>query len=118
MRHLETPDRQRCAAAARPVPDGGGDQGKALDSRRHGDRRASGRPAGGLAALSDAAGEFTGALNLLVDITAARRRDEFLAHARRCRRLARTINDPETVAALQRMGEEYETTAAELAASA
>ena len=68
--------------------------------------------------LFDAEGEFTGALNLLVDITAARRRDEFLAHARRCRRLARTINDPETVAALQRMGEEYETTAAELAASA
>ena len=37
--------------------------------------------------LFDAEGEFTGALNLLVDITAARRRDEFLAHARRCRRL-------------------------------
>ena len=68
--------------------------------------------------LFDAAGEFTGALNLLVDITAARRRDEFLAHARRCRRLSRTINDPETLAALQHMAEEYELTAAELAASA
>ncbi len=59
--------------------------------------------------LFDASGKFTGAVNLLVDITAARRRDEFLAHAQRCRRLARTINDPETIAALQRMGEEYET---------
>jgi PAS domain-containing protein len=68
--------------------------------------------------LFDAAGEFTGALNLLVDITATRRRDEFLAHARRCRRLCRTINDPETLAALQHMAEEYELTAAELAASA
>ena len=68
--------------------------------------------------LFDAEGEFTGALNLLVDITAARRRDEFLAHARRCRGLARTISDPETVAALKHMAEEYELTAAELAASA
>lgn len=68
--------------------------------------------------LFDASGEFTGAVNLLVDITSARRRDEFLAHARRCRRLARSINDPETIAALQRMAEEYELTAAELAASA
>ena len=68
--------------------------------------------------LFDAEGEFTGALNLLVDITAARRRDEFLAHARRCRRLARTIADPETIAALRDMAEQYELTAAELAASA
>jgi hypothetical protein len=68
--------------------------------------------------LFDAEGEFTGALNLLVDITAARRRDEFLAHARRCRKLSHTINDPETVAALKHMAEEYELTAAELAASA
>jgi PAS domain-containing protein len=68
--------------------------------------------------LFDASGQCTGAVNLLVDVTAARRRDEFLAHARRCRRLARTINDPETIAALQRMAEEYELTAAELAASA
>lgn len=68
--------------------------------------------------LFDAVGEFTGALNLLVDITSARRRDEFLAHARRCRKLSRTINDPETVAALKHMAEEYELTAAELAASA
>lgn len=66
--------------------------------------------------LFDASGEFTGAVSLLVDITAARRRDEFLAHARRCRRLSRTINDPETIANVQRMAQEYELTAAELAA--
>ncbi len=68
--------------------------------------------------LFDASGEFTGALDLLVDITAAWRRDEFLAHARRCRTLARTISDPEGIAAVQRMAEEYELTAAELGASA
>lgn len=68
--------------------------------------------------LFDAEGEFTGALNLLVDISAARRRDEFLAHARRSRRLARTIADPETITALTHMAEQYELSAAELAASA
>jgi PAS domain-containing protein len=68
--------------------------------------------------LFDASGALTGAVNLLVDITAARRRDEFLAHAQRCRRLARAINDPDTVAAMRRMAQEYELTAAELAASA
>jgi len=67
--------------------------------------------------LFDASGEFTGALDLLVDVTAARRRDEFLAHARRCRRLGRTITDPETIAALRHMAEQYELAAAELAAS-
>jgi len=68
--------------------------------------------------LFDASGRCTGAVNLLVDITAARRRDEFLAHARRCRRLALTVSDPATIAALQRMAEQYELTAAELIASA
>jgi PAS domain S-box-containing protein len=67
--------------------------------------------------LFDASGEFTGAVNLLIDITAARRRDEFLAHARRCRTLLRTINDPETMASLQHMADEYELAAAELAAA-
>ncbi len=68
--------------------------------------------------LFDASGHCTGAVNLLVDITAARRRDEFLAHARRCRRLALTVSDPGAIAALQRMADEYELTAAELTASA
>jgi PAS domain S-box-containing protein len=66
--------------------------------------------------LFDAAGEFTGAINVLEDITAVRRRDEFLAHAGRCRRLARQITDRQTITALQRMAEEYEGQAAELAA--
>jgi len=66
--------------------------------------------------LFDATGQFTGAINVLEDITAVRRRDEFLAHARRCRRLARQINDRQTITALQHMAEEYETQAAELAA--
>jgi len=66
--------------------------------------------------LFDAAGEFTGAINVLEDITAARRRDEFLAHARRCRRLSRQITDHQTIKALQHMAKQYEEQAAELAA--
>jgi PAS domain-containing protein len=66
--------------------------------------------------LFDAMGQFTGAINLLEDITSVRRRDEFLAHARRCRRLARQISDRQTITALQHMAEEYEEQAAELAA--
>lgn len=65
--------------------------------------------------LFDAEGELTGAVNLLEDITAARKRDEFLAHARRCRRFARAISDPGTIAAFQRMAGEYEAMAADLA---
>lgn len=65
--------------------------------------------------LFDAEGEFAGAVNLLVDITAARKRDEFLAHARRCRRMSRSINDQETIAVLERMAGEYEAMAADLA---
>lgn len=64
--------------------------------------------------LFDAAGQFTGAINVLEDITAARRRDDFLAHARRCRRLSRQINDRQTISALQHMAEEYEAQAADL----
>lgn len=66
--------------------------------------------------LFDAAGQFTGAINVLEDITAVRRRDEFLAHARRCHRLARQINDRQTITALQQMAMQYEAQAAELAA--
>lgn len=66
--------------------------------------------------LFDAVGQFTGAINVLEDITAARRRDEFLAHAQRCRRLSRQINDRQTITALQHMAEQYESQAAELAA--
>jgi PAS domain S-box-containing protein len=64
--------------------------------------------------LFDAEGELAGAVNLLVDVTAARRRDEFLAHARRSRRLSRSINDPVTIAALERMAGAYEAMAADL----
>lgn len=64
--------------------------------------------------LFDAEGEFTGAVNLLVDVSAERRRAEFLAHARRSRRLSRSINDPVTIAALERMARAYEAMAADL----
>ncbi len=66
--------------------------------------------------LFDAAGRFTGAINLLEDITAARRRADFLAHAGRCRRLARQITDHQTITALQHMARQYEEQAADLAA--
>lgn len=67
--------------------------------------------------LFDAAGTFSGAVNLLVDITAARQRHHFLEQARRCRRLRGAIGDPQTVEVLDRMAAEYELKARELARS-
>jgi PAS domain S-box-containing protein len=64
--------------------------------------------------LFDADGLFTGAVNLLVDIS-DRKRSEYLAdQAKRCRRLADTIGDKHTVATLKRMADEYDARAGEI----
>ena len=63
--------------------------------------------------LFDDEGEFIGAVNVLEDITVVR--DQLLARARRCRRLARGINDSEAAAALEHMAAECEGAALELA---
>jgi PAS domain-containing protein len=58
--------------------------------------------------IFDANGAFVGAVNLFVDIGDLKRADYLTAQATRCRRLARTIGDAETVATLCRMAAEYE----------
>ena len=55
----------------------------------------------------DAAGLFIGAVNLLVDITGLPEREQYLHEARRCRRLARTVSDLQTIASLETMAQEY-----------
>jgi PAS domain-containing protein len=61
----------------------------------------------------DAAGAFIGAVNLLVDITGWPEREHWLQEARRCRRLARTVSDLQTIASLESMATEYEAKARE-----
>jgi PAS domain S-box-containing protein len=65
--------------------------------------------------LFDEAGEFAGAVNMLVDISDRKRAGFLFEQAKRCRRLARTIGDTATIATLSRMAEEYDAKASELA---
>ena len=51
---------------------------------------------------------YTGAVNLLLDITADQQRHYFLEQARRCRRLVGAVNDLQTIRSLERMAIEYE----------
>jgi PAS domain S-box-containing protein len=65
--------------------------------------------------IFDEAGEFTGAVNMLVDVSDRRSADYLAAQAARCRRLAGTIGDRATVETLSRMASEYEKQADQLA---
>lgn len=56
----------------------------------------------------DAAGVFVGAVNLLVDITGWPEREQCLREARRCRRLARSVSDSQTIECLEAMAQEHE----------
>jgi PAS domain S-box-containing protein len=62
--------------------------------------------------IFDAQGKFRGAVNILEDVTDEVRAEDFRAQARRCRRLANGIDDPEVHETLNRMAEEYDTKAA------
>jgi PAS domain S-box-containing protein len=64
--------------------------------------------------IFDEAGNFTGAVNMLVDISDRKSADYLSAQAKRCRRLAGTIGDRATVETLSRMANEYEERAGEL----
>jgi PAS domain S-box-containing protein len=64
--------------------------------------------------IFDADGAFAGAVNLLLDISDRKRGDYLCAQAKRCRRLAATIGDRNTVATLSRMADEYEAEADQL----
>jgi len=57
--------------------------------------------------IVDKAGRFLGAVNILEDITDEVRAEDFLAQARRCRRLAQSVNDEQAAITLSRMADEY-----------
>ena len=64
--------------------------------------------------LFDASGSLTGAVNLLVDVTAEQGR-ELRVQAERCRRLAKSVNDSQASRVLDDMAIGYESSAASLA---
>jgi PAS domain S-box-containing protein len=53
-------------------------------------------------------GEVLGAVNLLLDITDLRQSEYLKTQAQRCRRLAQSVSDPQTVSTLTLMAAEYE----------
>lgn len=53
-------------------------------------------------------GSFYGAVNMLIDVTEQRQAASLRAQAERCRRLARSVGDWQTVDALTSLAEEYE----------
>ncbi len=65
--------------------------------------------------LFDEQGNFSGAVNLLVDISDRKQADYLSAQAARCRRLAKTLGDATTIETLSRMAEEYQARAEALA---
>lgn len=56
----------------------------------------------------DANGNFAGAINLLLDVTDERKLETLRTQAERCRRLAGSIGDRQTVDALTSMAAEYD----------
>jgi PAS domain S-box-containing protein len=64
--------------------------------------------------IFDANGVFKGAINILEDLTDDVRAQDFLAQARRCRRLAGNVGDVQVADTLIRLAEEYEAKAAAL----
>jgi PAS domain S-box-containing protein len=66
--------------------------------------------------LFDADGEFTGAVNMLIDVTASKRARVLREQARRCRRLAISVDDA-TASTLNGLAAGYEEEAQKLASS-
>jgi PAS domain S-box-containing protein len=66
--------------------------------------------------IFDKDGRFQGAVNVLEEVTDEVRAREFLAQARRCRRLAGGVDDAQASETLGRMAEEFEAKAAALQA--
>lgn len=64
--------------------------------------------------IFDRVGRFTGAVNLLEDVTDEVRADDLMAQARRCRRLANSVADELATETLTRMADEYEAKATAL----
>ena len=53
-------------------------------------------------------GTFRGAINILIDVTDRRQAEALREQAERCRRLSRSVNDPQAADALRHLGEEYD----------
>jgi PAS domain-containing protein len=64
--------------------------------------------------LLDEAGEVVGAVNLLIDTTDGERVRHLREQALRCRRLSRSVSDPQVTRTLELMGAEYEQQASTL----
>lgn len=64
--------------------------------------------------ITDSDGTFLGAVNILIDVTDRRQAAALEAQAMRCRRLAQSLTDHQTVETLTRMAEEYEDRARQL----
>jgi hypothetical protein len=58
--------------------------------------------------LFDAQGHFTGAVNMLIDVTANKRATVLREQARRCRRLAISVDDEQTASTLNGLAAGYE----------
>jgi PAS domain-containing protein len=67
--------------------------------------------------LFDAHGEFIGAVNMLIDVTASKRASVLREQARRCRRLAVSVDDGQTASALNGLAADYEEEARKLSSS-
>jgi PAS domain-containing protein len=67
--------------------------------------------------IFDAAGHLLGAVNILVDVTDSRQADFLRSQARKCRRLAISVCDPQTANTLTLMAAEYEQKANALCAA-
>jgi PAS domain-containing protein len=64
--------------------------------------------------LFDAEGSFRGAINLMIDVTDIRRADELRIQAARCRRLANSVLDRQTLDSLKGLAEECDAEAERL----
>lgn len=58
--------------------------------------------------ILDEAGQLTGAVNVLIDVTDVRQADALRLQAQRCRRLAQSVSDPQTVRTLKLMADDYD----------
>lgn len=58
--------------------------------------------------ILDEAGALTGAVNVLIDVTDGRQADALRVQAQRCRRLAQSVSDPQTVRTLKLMADDYD----------
>jgi hypothetical protein len=67
--------------------------------------------------LFDSRGQFIGAVNMLIDVTASKRAAVLREQARRCRRLAVSVDDEQTASTLSGLAADYEEEAWKLSSS-